>query len=193
MPNIKQQKKRVGVAARQRLENLRYRSSIKTLFNRLGDQVDAKDTAGAEATHRELVSLIDKAVKRGALHANTAARKKARAARELVREPRAETKVTRKPKKQRPGKKAAPAAKKDSGATKDDEPAATKPAAKKAATKKAAAKKPAATEAADAPEPADAPADEAAAPAADADAAPTAEAADEAATEATADEAGDKE
>ena len=31
--------------------------------------------------HRKLVSLIDKAVKRGALHANTGARKKARAER----------------------------------------------------------------------------------------------------------------
>ena len=33
------------------------------------------------AEHRKLVSLIDKAVKRGALHANTGARKKSRAER----------------------------------------------------------------------------------------------------------------
>ena len=31
MPNIKQQKKRVSIAARQRVENLRYRTSAKTL------------------------------------------------------------------------------------------------------------------------------------------------------------------
>ena len=35
MPNIKQQEKRVRSAARQRLENLRYRSTIKTLTKRL--------------------------------------------------------------------------------------------------------------------------------------------------------------
>jgi ribosomal protein S20 len=35
MPNINQQKKRVRSAARQRLENLRYRSTIKTLTKRL--------------------------------------------------------------------------------------------------------------------------------------------------------------
>ncbi len=35
----------------------------------------------SDAEHRELVSLIDKAVKRGALHRNTGARKKSRASR----------------------------------------------------------------------------------------------------------------
>ena len=40
MPNIKQQKKRVRTAADQRLENLRYRSTIKTLTKRLADAVE---------------------------------------------------------------------------------------------------------------------------------------------------------
>jgi ribosomal protein S20 len=35
MPNIKQQEKRVRTAARERLENLRYRSTVKTLTKRL--------------------------------------------------------------------------------------------------------------------------------------------------------------
>ena len=35
--NIKQQKKRVKVSARERLENLRYRSAIKTYFRRTSD------------------------------------------------------------------------------------------------------------------------------------------------------------
>ena len=46
---------------------------------------DARPSGGDEeqitAEHRKLVSLIDKAVKRGALHANTGGRKKARAER----------------------------------------------------------------------------------------------------------------
>ena len=78
MANIKQQKKRVGIAARQRLENLRYRSTIKTLTRRLER---AAQEGKAEDEHRELVRWIDKAAARGALHKNTAARKKAQAAR----------------------------------------------------------------------------------------------------------------
>jgi len=35
MPNIQQQKKRVGQASRQRLENLRWKSTAKTLMRRL--------------------------------------------------------------------------------------------------------------------------------------------------------------
>jgi len=39
MPNIKQQKKRVRIATRERLENLRYRSTVKTLTRRLQSAV----------------------------------------------------------------------------------------------------------------------------------------------------------
>ena len=83
MPNIKQQKKRVRTAARERLENLRYRSTIKTLTRRLQTAVADGDEERAAAEHRELVRTIDKAAARRALHRNTAARKKAQAARLL--------------------------------------------------------------------------------------------------------------
>ena len=83
MANIKQQKKRVDISARQRLENLRYRSTIKTLAKRLETAVADGDEAAAAAEHRELVRTIDKAAARGALHKNTAARKKAQAARTI--------------------------------------------------------------------------------------------------------------
>ena len=81
MPNIKQQKKRVRSAARERLENLRYRSSIKTYTRRLRDAADEGNGDRVAAEHGELVRLLDRAVARGALHRNTAARKKAAAAR----------------------------------------------------------------------------------------------------------------
>jgi small subunit ribosomal protein S20 len=81
MPNIKQQKKRVRIAAEERLENLRYRSTIKTLTKRLATVVEDGDSAAIETEHRELVKLIDRAVSRGALHRNAAARKKSQAAR----------------------------------------------------------------------------------------------------------------
>ena len=43
--------------------------------------MQGSDEGTADTEHRELVSTIDKAVKRGALHRNTGARKKSRAAR----------------------------------------------------------------------------------------------------------------
>ena len=83
MPNIKQQKKRVRSAARHRLENLHYRSTVKTLTRRLEAAVRGVESDRAAAEHRELVRWIDRAAARGALHKNTAARRKAHAARVL--------------------------------------------------------------------------------------------------------------
>jgi small subunit ribosomal protein S20 len=81
MPNIKQQQKRVRIASRQRLENLRYRSTIKTLTKRLEGVVAEGDGDAVETEHRKLVSLIDRATAHGALHRNAAARKKSQVAR----------------------------------------------------------------------------------------------------------------
>jgi small subunit ribosomal protein S20 len=80
MANIKQQKKRVRIAARQRVENLRYRSTVKTLTRRLERAVRDGNADEVSSEHRELVRWIDRAAARGALHRNTAARKKAQAA-----------------------------------------------------------------------------------------------------------------
>jgi small subunit ribosomal protein S20 len=79
MPNIDQQKKRVRSAARQRIENLRYRSTVKTVTRRLRDAVEEGDEARVAEEHKLLVRWIDKAAARGALHKNTAARKKSQA------------------------------------------------------------------------------------------------------------------
>jgi small subunit ribosomal protein S20 len=87
MPNIKQQEKRVRQAARQRTENLRWRSTAKTLMRRLREAADGGDTAAVAERHRELVSWLDKAAARGGLHRNTAARRKAQAARVVSGEP----------------------------------------------------------------------------------------------------------
>ena len=84
MPNIKQQKRRVETAARQRLENLRYRSSAKTLFKHLEQAVRDGDGDRAAGYHRELVRLLDKAAASRAIHPNKAARKKSQAQRLLT-------------------------------------------------------------------------------------------------------------
>jgi small subunit ribosomal protein S20 len=81
MANIHSQKKRILRAERERLENRRYTSKIKTYFHRLETAVAGGDAETADAEHRGLVQTIDKAVKRGALHRNTGARKKSRASR----------------------------------------------------------------------------------------------------------------
>ena len=79
IPNIKQQKKRVRTAAQERLENVRYISTVKTFTRRLRAAVEDGDKARIAEEHRELVRWVDKAAARGALHRNAAARKKAQA------------------------------------------------------------------------------------------------------------------
>ena len=81
MANIHSQKKRILRTERERTENRRYTSAIKTYFRRLEAAVAGGDKDATDAEHRRLVQLIDKAVKRGALHRNSGARKKSRAAR----------------------------------------------------------------------------------------------------------------
>jgi small subunit ribosomal protein S20 len=87
MPNIKQQERRVRIAARQRLENLHYRSTAKTHFKRLEGAVADGDAERIAAEHRELVRLLDRAASHGAIHPNKAARKKSQAARLVAAPP----------------------------------------------------------------------------------------------------------
>jgi small subunit ribosomal protein S20 len=84
MPNIKQQKKRVRTAAEERVENLRWRSTAKTMMRSLREAAEAGDKSAVGERHRALVSWLDRAASRGALHRNTAARRKAQAARLLA-------------------------------------------------------------------------------------------------------------
>jgi small subunit ribosomal protein S20 len=80
MPNIKQQKKRVRTAGEERLENLRYTSTVKTFTRRLRDAVEAGDKDRIATEHRALVRWIDRAAANGALHRNAASRTKSQAA-----------------------------------------------------------------------------------------------------------------
>ena len=81
MANIHSQKKRNLRTERERLENRLYTSTIKTYFRRLEALAGSGDDSALDSAHRELVSTIDKAVKRGAIHRNNGAHKKSRAAR----------------------------------------------------------------------------------------------------------------
>jgi small subunit ribosomal protein S20 len=81
MANIPSQIKRNQRTLRERAENRHYTSQIKTYFRRLDAAVTEGDDTRADAEHHQLIKLIDKATKRGALHRNNGARKKSRAAR----------------------------------------------------------------------------------------------------------------
>ena len=80
MANIASQKKRIARSERERVENLRFRSSVKTHFKRLEAAVQSGNADAVASEHKSLISRIDKAVQKGALHRNTGARKKSRAA-----------------------------------------------------------------------------------------------------------------
>ena len=81
MANIASQRKRNARSLRERTENRRVTSAVKTHFRRHEAAVAAGDDATADAEHKALCSRIDTAVHKGALHRNSGARKKSRAAR----------------------------------------------------------------------------------------------------------------
>jgi small subunit ribosomal protein S20 len=81
MANIASQKKRILRSERERAENRLLTSTVKTHFRRLESAVEAGDASAIATEERDLVSKIDKAVQKGALHKNTGARKKSKAAR----------------------------------------------------------------------------------------------------------------
>jgi small subunit ribosomal protein S20 len=80
MANIASQKKRILRSAREHDENRRLASAVKTHFRRLEQAIADNDQGAIENEHRSLVSRIDKAVQKGALHPRNGARKKSRAA-----------------------------------------------------------------------------------------------------------------
>jgi small subunit ribosomal protein S20 len=81
MANIASQKKRILRSERERTENRLLTSTVKTHFRRLESAVESGDAETVATEQRDLVSKIDKAVQKGALHKNTGARKKSKAAR----------------------------------------------------------------------------------------------------------------
>jgi small subunit ribosomal protein S20 len=81
MANIASQKKRILRSERERAENRLLTSTVKTHFRRLESAVEGGDAATIAEEQRQLTSKIDKAVQKGALHKNTGARKKSKAAR----------------------------------------------------------------------------------------------------------------
>ena len=83
MPNIKSAKKRVLVIKTKTLQNKIFRTQLKTDVKKYQAAVAAGDTALAQETYKAAVKKIDKAVARGEMHKNAAARKKSQFTKKL--------------------------------------------------------------------------------------------------------------
>jgi small subunit ribosomal protein S20 len=85
LANITQQKKRNRRSLKQRESNIRYTSTIKTLFKRIEEVAGSDDHTELDARQQALSKIIDRAAAKGAIHKNTASRKKSRVARLIQR------------------------------------------------------------------------------------------------------------
>ena len=83
MPNIKSAKKRVKVTTAKTLQNKMFRTQLKTEIKKYEAAVAAGDAALAQETYKAAVKKIDKAVCRGIIHKNAAARKKSQFTKKL--------------------------------------------------------------------------------------------------------------
>ena len=78
MANIKSAKKRVLIAEANRQRNVAWKSSIKTAAKKALELASTDDKEALNAAISNVYKLCDKAVVKGILHKNTAARKKSR-------------------------------------------------------------------------------------------------------------------
>lgn len=80
MPNIKSAIKRVKIAERNRIRNRNWKSQVRTEQTKLEDALKEANVKELDGKVNGLYEVIDKAVSKGVMHRNTAARKKSRLA-----------------------------------------------------------------------------------------------------------------
>ncbi|MEE0496411.1 MAG: 30S ribosomal protein S20 [Cyanobacteriota bacterium] len=78
MANIKSAKKRVLIAEANRQRNVAFKSTIKTAVKKALELASGEDKEALNTAVSKVYQLCDKAVVKGILHKNTAARKKSR-------------------------------------------------------------------------------------------------------------------
>ena len=78
MANIKSAKKRVLIAEANRQRNVAFKTSIKTAVKKALSLAEGSDKDALASAISYVYKLCDKAVSKGILHKNTAARKKSR-------------------------------------------------------------------------------------------------------------------
>ncbi len=77
MPNTKSAKKMVRVAERRRIRNRMVRSSVRTYIRKARQAIEVNAAESLEAV-KTAIRALDKAVNKGVLHRNNAARRKSR-------------------------------------------------------------------------------------------------------------------
>ena len=78
MANIKSAKKRILIAEKNRVRNVAFKTSIKTAVKKALALATGEDKDALNSAVSKVYQLCDKAVSKGILHKNTAARKKSR-------------------------------------------------------------------------------------------------------------------
>lgn len=83
MPNIKSAEKRVDVIRKRTLRNTSLKSNLRTAVKKFDESLKGAPAEESSAKLRQALVAIDKAVTKGILHKNTAARKKSRLTKRL--------------------------------------------------------------------------------------------------------------
>lgn len=83
MPNIKSSVRSVKTDAERRAKNFAVKSSVKTAFRKAADAIQGAKDEEAKALLTTASSTIDKAVAKGIIHKNAAARRKSRLAKKV--------------------------------------------------------------------------------------------------------------
>jgi small subunit ribosomal protein S20 len=79
MPNIRSAKKRMRIEEKRRVRNASVKSTVRTYVTKARTAIAADAEAPeTEEAIREAISNLDRAVSKGVLHANNAARRKSR-------------------------------------------------------------------------------------------------------------------
>lgn len=78
MPNHKSSEKRVRQSEKRRVINRSNRSKVRTFIKKFRASLDSGKAEEIQSTLPETISVIDKAVQKGVMHKNAAARYKSR-------------------------------------------------------------------------------------------------------------------
>ena len=78
MPNIKSAKKRARQSEKRRMRNKHQRSGMRTVVKSVVYAIETGEKETAEAALKVAVPVLDKAVTKGLIHKNKAARHKSR-------------------------------------------------------------------------------------------------------------------
>ena len=78
MPNHKSAEKRVRQSEKRRTINRSHRTKVRTYIKKLRSALDSGSQQDVQKILPEAISVIDKSVQKGVLHANAAARYKSR-------------------------------------------------------------------------------------------------------------------